>query len=262
MDAAAGTVRGLGVMWMSTDGEKPRQEPSGGRPTNHGEVPAPEPVDIPAEPPEPAPYSEPTAEPTAEDEESAEPRRTGRIREQDPETTVPREPTLAERRARQQAARREREAEAARLAEEERRRKIRKRVLVGGGVTVGVVALIAIGYSASQPDEVQARCVDDNNVVVDDNNCVQPAAASSNGSYQGGGFVPFPIFIGGGGRQYHYTYGGAGNVGQVATGGTTAAPRNATVTTQSGRTIQRGGFGVSRSGGGGAYGKSGGSGGS
>ncbi|MBO0850791.1 MAG: hypothetical protein J2P20_15120 [Pseudonocardia sp.] len=184
------------------------------------------------------------------------------MREQDPETTVPREPTLAERRAREQAERRELEAEEARLAEEERRRKIRKRVLVGGGVTVGVAALIAIGYAASQPDEVEARCVDDSNVVVDDNNCVQPAAASSNGAYHSGGFVPFPIFIGGGGRQYHYTYGGTGNVGQVATGGTTVAPKDATVKTQSGRTIQRGGFGVSRSGGGGGYGKAGGSGGS
>ncbi|MBO0876521.1 MAG: hypothetical protein J2P19_24360, partial [Pseudonocardia sp.] len=126
---------------MSTDGDKPFQEPSGGRPTNDGE--------------EPAPYSEPSPE----GEETAEPRRAGRIREQDPETTVPREPTLAERRAREQAERRELEAEEARLAEEERRRKIRKRVLVGGGVTVGVAALIAIGYAASQPDEVEARCV-------------------------------------------------------------------------------------------------------
>jgi hypothetical protein len=172
------------------------------------------------------------------------------------ETTRPREPTLAERKARQQAARRAEEAARRAREEEERSRKKRKRILVGAGVTVGVVALIAVGYSVAQPEEeVVAQCVDEQtNVVVDDANCVTPAA--SNSGYYGGGF--YPIFIGGGGRQYRYNYGGSGTIGQPVQGGTATVPRDGTrVTTSSGRTIagqsgsssvSRGGLGVSGSG--------------
>jgi hypothetical protein len=173
--------------------------------------------------------------------------RRGLIRQQD-ETTTPREPTLAERRAREQAVRREREAERQRLADEEAARKKRKRVLVGAGATVGIVALIAVGYSAAQPEEeITAQCVDqESGIVVDDSNCATPAA-SSTGGYYGGGF--FPIFIGGGGRQYYYNYGGTGAIGQPVSGGTTTVPRDGTrVRTSSGSsTVTRGGLGVSRS---------------
>lgn len=166
--------------------------------------------------------------------------RPGRMRFQD-ETTVAREPSLAERRARQQAARREREEAAAKYAADEASRKKRKRVLVGAGVTIGVVALIAVGYSVANADQnIEARCVDENNVVVNDNNCATPAEG---GYHSGGGF--FPIFIGGFGRQYHYNYGGSGGIGQVASGGTTAVPRNGNVSTPSGKSISRGGLGVS-----------------
>src|SRR5918999_1686317 len=139
----------------------------------------------------------------------------GRMRFQD-ETTTPREPTLAERRAREVAARRAEEAERQEAEEQERSKRKRKRILIGTGVTVGVVALIAVGYSVVQSDdEVQAQCVDEEGVIVDDSNCVTPA--SSSGGYYGGGF--FPIFIGGGGRQYHYTYGGSGTLGPRVQGG-------------------------------------------
>jgi hypothetical protein len=178
----------------------------------------------------------------------------GRMRFQD-ESTTPREPTLAERRARQQAARRAEEAERLEAEEHERGRKKRKRILVGAGVTVGVVALIAVGYSVAAPDdEVRAQCVDDQGVIADESNCVTPAASS--GGYYGGGF--FPIFIGGGGGQYHYNYGGSGSIGERVQGGTTTVPKgNTRVTTSSGRTIagpsrsdsvSRGGLGVSRGG--------------
>lgn len=183
---------------------------------------------------------------------------TGRMRFQD-ESTTPREPTLAERRAREQAARREEEAERRQAEDAERSRKKRKRILVGAGVTVGVVALIAVGYSVAQPDdEVQARCVDEQtNVVVDDANCATPV--NTGGSYYGGGgIIPYPIFIGGGGRQYRYNYGGSGNIGQPVSGGTATVPKGGTrVTTPSGKTVagssgsgsvSRGGFGVSNSG--------------
>jgi hypothetical protein len=175
------------------------------------------------------------------------------------ETTTPREPTLAERRTREQAARREEEAQLKQAEEGERSRKKRKRILIGAGVTVGVVALIAVGYSVAQPDdEVQARCVDEQtNVVVDDANCATPAS-SGGGYYGGAGIVPYPIFIGGGGRQYRYNYGGNGNIGQPVAGGTATVPKGGTrVTTPSGKSVagssgsgsvSRGGFGVSNSG--------------
>lgn len=169
--------------------------------------------------------------------------RPGRMRFQD-ETTAPREPTVAERRARERAQRREWEAEKQAIADQEAARAKRKRILIGAGVTVGVVAVIAVGYAAAQPDEtVQARCVDEDGVVVDDSNCVTPAANTNSSTGYGGGF--FPIFIGGGGGQYHYNYGGTGEVGQRATGGTTTVPRNARVSTPSGTSVSRGGLGVS-----------------
>jgi hypothetical protein len=175
------------------------------------------------------------------------------------ETTTPREPTLAERRARELAERREQQAEEQRVEEQERSRKKRKRILIGAGVTVGVVAVIAVGYAAAQPDEeVQAQCVDDETkLVVDDANCVTPAASSST-YHSGGGF--YPIFIGNGGRQYRYNYGGSGSIGQPVSGGTSALPREGTrVTTSSGKSlsggtsagsgsVSRGGLGVSNSG--------------
>ena len=142
-------------------------------------------------------------------------------------------------------------------ADAERSRTRRKRILIGAGVTVGLVAVIAIGYAIAQPDEeVTARCVDDSGVVVDDANCVTPAA--SNSHYYGGGF--YPIFIGAGGAQYHYNYGGNGSIGQPVSGGTTTVPRDTTrVTTPSGKsvsgssggssgTVSRGGLGSSSSG--------------
>lgn len=204
------------------------------------------------------PADEPDHRPGADEPGDRREPPAGRMRFQD-ESTTPREPTLAERRAREQAARRAEEAERQQSEDQERSRKKRKRILVGAGVTVGVVALIAVGYSVAQPDDkVQAQCVDEETkVVVDDANCVTPA--SSSGSYYGGaGIVPFPIFLGGGGRQYRYNYGGSGNIGQPVSGGTSVVPKAGTrVTTPSGKTVagtsgsgsvSRGGLGVSNSG--------------
>ena len=174
----------------------------------------------------------------------------GSMRFQD-ETSQPREPTLAERKAREQAERRQREAAEQAEADAERSRTRRKRILIGAGVTVGLVTVIAVGYAIAQPDdEVSARCVDESGVVVDDSNCVTPAASSS-GYHSGGGF--YPIFIGAGGAQYHYNYGGSGSLGQPVSGGTTTVPRDSTkVTTVSGKNVSvskvtRGGLGSSSS---------------
>ncbi|MGX7823621.1 hypothetical protein ACTG9Q_00860 [Actinokineospora sp. 24-640] len=173
--------------------------------------------------------------------------RPGSINYQDPHTTVPREPSLAERRARQEAQRRARDAEYAAAAEAEEKRKKRKRILIGTGVTVGVVGLVAVIYASSQPDEVTAQCVNPEGVIVEEDYCDENYARS-NGGYVSGGF----IFIGG--TSYRYNYGGAGAVGQRVSGGSFVAPSGATVKSPSGKTVQRGGLGV-----GGSGGKSGGS---
>ena len=175
----------------------------------------------------------------------------GSMRFQDASTT-PREPTLAERRAREQALRRQVAAERQALDDEERTKKKRKRLLVGAGVTVGIVAVIAVGYVVAKPEEeISAQCVDEETQeIVDDSNCVTPRADDS---YHGGAL--YPIVLGAGGRQYYYNYGGTGTVGQRVSGGTTVVPSGGTrVTTSSGRDISprvsssgvtRGGLGVS-----------------
>lgn len=178
----------------------------------------------------------------------------GRVRQQDA-STQPREPTLAEKRAREQKLAADREA----VRLKEARSKTTKRVLIGAGATIGVVALIAGIYAASGPDEddrpvADARCVDGStNVVVPEENCAgqQAQGQVSDG---GGGFAFVPIFLGGGGRQYHYNYGGSGGVGQVATGGTVRTPpagttvrsgtSGSTIGSSTGGTISRGGLGV------------------
>lgn len=188
--------------------------------------------------------SETPADPDLETAETT-PRRRGSIRQQD-ENTTPREPTLAERRARERAERRRRDEEEQRAADEAAGRKKRKRILVGAGVTVGVVALIAVGYAAAQPEEeIDAHCVDDAGVIVDDSNCTVPVE-NTTASSGGGGFAFFPIFLGAGGRQYHYNYGGTGTIGQPVSGGTNTVPKDGTpVRTSSGSsTVSRGGLGV------------------
>ncbi|MFC0070821.1 cell envelope integrity protein TolA [Umezawaea endophytica] len=170
----------------------------------------------------------------------------GRIRQQDG-STKPRPPSLAEQRAREQAQRDLVAADQAREAEYARKKKVRKRLLIGGGVTVGVVALVAIGYAALSPDDVTATCTTSDDVVVaDDNNCDENYARS-HGGYSSGGFIYMPI-VGGGYSQYRYNYGGTGVVGQKISGGTTVKPPKASISTRSGTSIQRGGFGVSSGG--------------
>ena len=188
----------------------------------------------------------------------------GRVRYQDPASTTPREPTLAEQRARREAERRRRAQEEAAAAAAQRKSKVRKRVLIGGGVAVGVVAIVAIAYAASRSDDsVDAQCTDQNGVVVADSYC---SGTPTNGSYHGG-FVP--IFLGGFGNQYHYNYGSSSPIGTVARGGSVTAPPSGTSirsgtsgsslgSTSSSGTVSRGGLGVSgSSSGSGAKGSSG-----
>lgn len=192
-------------------------------------------------------------EPATEDVEdvAAEPEpesKRGQVRYQDADTTTPREPTVSELRARRKAIEREEEREVTERAETERKSTLRRRILIGSGVTVGVVALVAVWYAAATPDEVTAHCVADDQVIQSDENvCDEQYVTSHNGHYSNGIF--FVPLIGGGFGQYHYNYGGSGGPGQRVSGGTTAAPSgNTKVKTQSGKTVQRGGFGVSSGG--------------
>lgn len=186
----------------------------------------------------------------------------GTMRFQD-EHTKPRPPTLAEARARQQAEEAERDAaiqaEADAEAEAERRRH-RKRVLIGAGVTVGIVAVVGGLYLASQSNDVTARCTSNDGAnsgtVVQDQYCDE-SYVQQHGGYISNGIIFLPI---GGGRynQYHYYYGGSGNIGQRVSGGSYTQPSSGTIKTGSGGTVSRGGLGVSSKSGGGGGSDSGG----
>ncbi|MEU3626114.1 hypothetical protein [Amycolatopsis coloradensis] len=192
-----------------------------------------------------------------------EPPKRGSMRFQDGSTEA-RQPSLAEQRARQQAlAEQERQevldAEAARAAE--KKSSTKKKILIGTGVTVGLVGLVATFYTVAKPDEVTAVCAArDTEIVNDDQNCDENYVRS-HGGYVSGGFFFLPIGgFGGPMQSYRYNYGGTGQVGQRVSGGSYTAPSGANVSTKSGKSVQRGGFGISgKSGTSGGTGKSGGS---
>ncbi|MBB2933378.1 hypothetical protein FHX82_000398 [Amycolatopsis bartoniae] len=204
-----------------------------------------------------------TEETPPEGEQSPEqaPQR-GSMRFQDPESTKPREPTLAEQRARRKALAEEKErTEAAKQAykEAERKAATRRKVMIGSGVTVGLVGVVAAWYLVGTPDTVNAVCTDANGVVQNDEYCDDNYVATHGGHYDSGsGLWIIPFGIGGG--QYRYNYGGTGTIGQHVSGGTYTKPSGSpTIKTNSGKTVQRGGFGISGKSSTGGSGKSGGS---
>lgn len=161
----------------------------------------------------------------------------GLIRHQVPGESQARPMTLGEARAYQRA---EEHAQ----TERDRKRRRKRRLLIGGAGVAGVAALVGGLYAASTPKEVTARCVDQNQVVVDESNCDRDSVAAR-GGHTSGGFFILP-----GGRQYRYNYGGSGGRGTVISGGTYERPRGANVNTPSGKSVQRGGFGIRGSSGG------------
>jgi len=200
-----------------------------------------------------------TQDNTPGDQPPPEPPKRGSMRFQDG-STQPREPSLAEQRARQQAvAQAERDEVAA--AEADKKAATKRKLLIGSGVTVGLVGLVATYYSVAKTESVTAVCTDSNEVVQNDDNCDE-AFVTSHGGYSSGGFLFLPIG-GGGYNSYRYNYGGSGSIGQHVAGGSYTAPSSRTnVNTKSGKSVQRGGFGISgksSSGGTGGSGKSGGS---
>ena len=166
----------------------------------------------------------------------------GSMRFQDPATTRPRPPTVGETRAREKAERERKAAERARF-EANVKRYHRNRKLKGGAAIVGVVGVVAaLGYWALSPRTVNAQCVQEDGsggpLIVPDSYC--------NGHSGGTG----GLFIYSG-HQYRYYYGSSGGVGSRPVGGTTVMPKDTTVKTSSGTTIQRGGLGTKFSGSGG-----------
>ena len=166
----------------------------------------------------------------------------GSMRFQDPATTRPRPPTVGEARAREKAERERKAAERARF-EANVKRYHRNRRLKGGAAVVGVVGVVAaLGYWALSPRTVTAQCVqEDGNggpLIVPDSYC------SGHSGGTGGLFIYS-------GHQYRYYYGSSGGVGARPVGGTTVMPKDTTVKTSSGSTIQRGGLGTKFSGSGG-----------
>ncbi|WP_072481791.1 hypothetical protein [Amycolatopsis australiensis] len=171
--------------------------------------------------------------------------------------TQPKQPSIAEQRARQQAlAQQERDEELARQADA--KAATRRKILIGSGVTVGLVGLVATFYSVAKTENVTAVCTDANGVVQNDDYCDESYVTSHHG-YSSGGFWFIPI-PGGGYQSYRYNYGGTGTIGQHVSGGSYDPPSARTnVTTKSGKSVQRGGFGISGKSGSGGSGKSGGS---
>ncbi len=192
------------------------------------------------------------------DQPPPEPPKRGSMRFQD-SSTQRREPSLAEQRARQQAlVQEERDEELARQADA--KAATRRKILIGSGVTVGLVGLVATFYSVAKPaGDVTAVCTDSNGIVQGDDNCDENYV-TTHGGYSSGGFLFLPIG-GGGYNSYRYNYGGTGTIGQRVSGGSFDAPSSRTnVNTKSGKSVQRGGFGISgKSGSTGGSGKSGGS---
>ena len=205
-------------------------------------------------PGEPAWRDPPQPQPPAQDDPEApkkwtppaddQPPPPGSMRFQDPATARPRPPTVGEIRAREKAEREREEAERAQVEANVKRHRRNQR-LKGGVAVVGVVGVVAaLGYWALSPRTVNAQCVQEDSsggpIVVPDSHC--------SGTSSGG---PSGFFFYSGGHQYRYHYGSTGTVGSRPSGGTTVAPKGATVKTSSGSTIQRGGLGSKFSGSGG-----------
>lgn len=189
----------------------------------------------------------------------------GRVRFQDPESTTPREPTLAERRARERAEQRQREAELAEQEAAERASAKRRNLLIGGGVTVGVVALVAAFYTASSYSE-QANAATrycstqrDGSTVAEQEQFCDENYVRSHGGYvdHSSGMFFMPMVLPGGQRTMHpyrygYTSGGAAApaVGSVVGSPNFSKPSGTTVKGRDGGTVSRGGFGFGKTSGG------------
>ncbi|MEU1208322.1 hypothetical protein [Nocardia sp. NPDC005825] len=194
-----------------------------------------------------------------------EPPRRGSIISQQAGITQPRPPTVAEVRAREKARKRAEEQQQAEAEAAEAKQRKKKRVLIGGAAVAGIAALVGGGYlvaSAWSGPDVTASCTvvadkgeivpigngqsvtadrDNQEIVVPDNYCSSATSSGNPGTH-----TSTFIYLG---HSYRYYYGGNTTIGHAPTGGTTVAPKGATVKTKSGSTIQRGGLGAKIGGG-------------
>ncbi|MFD4430104.1 hypothetical protein [Nocardia sp. NPDC058497] len=232
---------------MSTQNPGPPDQP--GEPPNGGSGQSP------WQPPDPgAGWPPMPQQPPAAPE--PEPSRPGRMARQEPGVTQPRPPTVGEARARDKARKQAEQAQRAAAEAAEAKRRTRKRVMIGGVAIVGVAALVGGGYLAyraiAAPDQVTASCVqidqNGNEVVVPDDKCGDGKTNFRSDTSHGGGGALILL----GWPQYRYHYGGTPTIGKPPVGGSSVKPRNATITTKSGTTIQRGGLGSKSTGGSGS----------
>ncbi|WP_245776126.1 hypothetical protein [Saccharopolyspora flava] len=182
----------------------------------------------------------------------------GSIRYQDPQSTTPREPTLAEQKARQMAEQRRADAERAEQAAAAAKTAKRRKMMIGGGATVGVVALVAAMYTASEvsasANASQQFCASDQGgqaVAAEPEKCDENYVHNHGGYIDhSSGFIFMPMFLGGPPvPQYRYAYTPAGtappSVGSTVSGSSFNKPSGTTIKDTKGSTIQRGGFGIS-----------------
>ncbi|MFG2077633.1 hypothetical protein [Nonomuraea maritima] len=109
-------------------------------------------------------------------------------------------------------------------------------------VVLGVLSVMVVGYcAATTDDDVTADCViqreDGTYEVVDDDYCDDDGHTG----YHGGSYV--------GSRGAYMWYYGGRMVGNRMQGGTTLRPTDVNISSRSGKSIQRGGFGRSWTGG-------------
>ena len=178
----------------------------------------------------------------------------GTFRVQNPDTAVPREPSLAESRERDRVRREAAVAFEQALAQkqqDEQRKRRRKTMLISGGVGLGLVGVLAASYivasnSTDSESYEQAQCVNEDNIVVDDRYC----SDNTNGSVGPGGM--FLFFVAG--NSYRYSYGSNAPVGSPANGsiqpqaGKNYANTSGNQVTKNGSTggpVNRGGLGSS-----------------
>ncbi|TWF94477.1 hypothetical protein [Saccharopolyspora dendranthemae] len=185
----------------------------------------------------------------------------GQIRYQDPQSTTPREPTLAEQKARQMAEQRRADAERAEQAAAAAKTAKRRKAMIGGGATVGVVALVAAMYSASEvsasANASEQFCAQEQQggsaTTAAPENCDENYVKSQGGYVDHhSGFVFMPLFLGGPMSptpSYRYAYTSPGSpapsVGSPVSSSSFNKPSGTTIKDSKGSTVQRGGFGIS-----------------
>ncbi|MEV0145892.1 MULTISPECIES: hypothetical protein [unclassified Nonomuraea] len=109
---------------------------------------------------------------------------------------------------------------------------------------IGIVSVMVVGYCAAQSDDddVTADCVDTSQQLPDGSYPVVDDDYCDDDDDDGGGGGAHYYSSGGSRAAYHWYYGGR-RVGTHVRGGTTLRPSDVTISSRTGKSIQRGGFG-------------------